>query len=182
MKINTKATTLSSLSRRDFIKKGILLTAATPLLAVEPTSKEALLNVVRNGNSYNIPFLRDGKLYDEGYYDLCRIFADMHDQVAVRMDPDLFITLAKSQEWLATHKIYKPIILTSGYRTEHTNRITEGAAQNSMHLYGKAADVQMPGIPINYLARLLRINGGSGIGIYPTFVHVDTWKERSWRG
>ena len=182
MNTGTKTDPFCDSSRRDFLKKGILLTTSTSIWANEPSVDETLLHVVRNGNAYKIPFMRDGKLEENGYFDLCRIFADMHDQVAVKMDPDLFTVLARAQGWLAEHKIYKPIILTSGYRTEHTNSKTEGAARNSMHLYGKAADIHMEGIPINYLARLMRISGGAGIGFYSNFVHVDTWKERAWRG
>lgn len=182
--MDTGAQTSSFLNseRRDFLKKSILLAASAPLWASELPTSDTLLHVMRNGREYKIPFLRDGKIEKNGYYDLCRVFADTHDQVAVQMDPNLFSVLAKAQEWLTSYQINKPIILTSGYRTKHTNSITEGAAQNSMHLYGKAADVHIEGIPINYLARLLRISGGTGIGLYSNFVHVDTWNERVWRG
>lgn len=173
---------LDNSARRSFIKKSILLAASVPLCVNASSSNETLLHIVRNGNTYKIPFMRNGKMEENGYYDLCKIFADTHDKVAVQMDPNLFSVLAKAQGWLASNQINRPIILTSGYRTEHTNNMTEGAALNSMHLYGKAADIHMEGIPINYLGRLLRLSGGAGIGMYSGFVHVDTWKERSWRG
>lgn len=169
-------------ARRSFMKKSMLLAATIPLGASTLSNDETLLHIVRSGNTYKIPLMRDGKLEANGYYDLCKIFADTHDKVAVQMDPNLFSVLAKAQQWLSSHQINKPIILTSGYRTEHTNNRTEGAAVNSMHLYGKAADIHMQGIPTDYLARLLRLCGGAGIGIYSGFVHVDTWKERSWSG
>jgi uncharacterized protein YcbK (DUF882 family) len=170
-------------ARRSFMKKSMLLAASTiPLGANDFAPDETLLHIIRNGNTYKIPFMRDGKMEPNGYYDLCKIFADTHDKVAVQMDPNLFSVLGKAQGWLSSHQIYKPIILTSGYRTEHTNNMTEGAALNSMHMYGKAADIHMDGIPIDYLARLLRLCGGAGIGIYSGFVHVDTWKERTWNG
>lgn len=168
--------------RRAFIKKSMLLAAAVPLCASTSLNEETLLHIIRNGNTYKIPFMLDGKIEPNGYYDLCKIFADTHDKVAVQMDPNLFSVLAKAQGWLSSHQIHKPIILTSGYRTEHTNSMTEGAAFNSMHMYGKAADIHMEGIPVDYLARLLRLCGGAGIGVYSSFVHVDTWKERSWNG
>ena len=169
-------------ARRLFLKKSLLFTASVPLGASSYKNDETLLHVIRNGTTYKIPFIRNGKMEENGYYDLCKIFADTHDQVAVQMDPNLFSVLAKGQQWLANNHIDRPIILTSGYRTQHTNNMTEGAAVNSMHLYGKAADIHMSGIPVDYLARLMRLCGGAGIGIYSGFVHVDTWKERSWRG
>jgi len=173
--------TLTNPSRRTFIKSVMALSASTTMYAGEK-GKDETLSVIRNGRSYKIPFLRDGKIEENGYDDLCRIFADVRAGVAVRMDPNLFVILTKAQQWLSNNQINRPIILTSGYRTEHTNSITEGAAFNSMHLYGKAADIKIEGIPADYLARLLRLCGGAGIGIYPTFVHVDTWRERAWRG
>lgn len=175
-------TFLDNSARRTFLKSSMALAFSLPLGASNFVDDETLLHIVRNGRTYKIPFLRDGKMEANGYYELCKVFEDTHDEVAVQMDPNLFSILAKAQQWLAGNHIYKPIILTSGYRTEHTNKITEGAAVNSMHMYGKAADIHMEGIPIDYLARLLRLCGGAGIGTYPSFVHVDTWKERNWRG
>jgi uncharacterized protein YcbK (DUF882 family) len=171
--------------RRAFFKSSLALVASIPLYAGGNSGfdrREELLHVVRNGTSYKIPFMRNGRIEENGYYDLCRIFSDVQAGVAVQMDPNLFSTLAKAQQWLASNQINRPIILTSGYRTQHTNSITEGAAINSMHLYGKAADIKIEGLPIDYLARLMRLCGGAGIGIYPNFVHVDTWRERAWRG
>lgn len=168
-------------ARRLFIKSAIALTASASLYAGHKGETE-VLNVIRNGTAYKIPFIRNGRIEEEGYNDLCRVFADVRAGVAVQMDPNLFLVLAKAQQWLSTNQINRPIILTSGYRTEHTNATTEGAAFNSMHLYGKAADIKIEGLPSDYLARLLRMCGGSGIGIYSNFVHVDTWRERAWRG
>ena len=167
-------------NRRNFLKGTVSLAISAPLLA--QSKRDESLKVVRNGNLYSIPFMRQGKLEENGYEDLCRVFADVRAGVAVRMDPNLFAILSKAQQWLLTNHIDRPIILTSGYRTEHTNSITEWAAFNAMHLYGKAADIKIEGIPADYVARLLRLCGGAGIGIYPSFVHVDTWRERAWRG
>lgn len=172
---------LGNPDRRVFIKSAIALAVSAPLYA-DTKRKDEFLNVIRNGTSYRIPFMREGRIEENGYEDLCRIFADMRAGVAVRMDPNLFVVLAKAQQWLSDNQINRPIILTSGYRTKHTNDTTEGAAFNSMHLYGKAADIKIQGIPSDYLARLLRLCGGAGIGIYSSFVHVDTWRERAWRG
>jgi uncharacterized protein YcbK (DUF882 family) len=168
-------------SRRIFLKSALALSATGTLYASNKKESE-ILHLIRNGREYKIPFIRDGRIEENGYNDLCRIFADVRAGVAVQMDPNLFVVLAQAQQWLSTNHINRPIILTSGYRTEHTNATTEGAAFNSMHLYGKAADIKIEGLPADYLARLLRLCGGSGIGIYSSFVHVDTWKERAWRG
>lgn len=168
--------------RRSFLKQSLILASAFPIYGFSAEREEEKLCIVRNGKMHTIPFLRNGVLEENGYYDLCRIFADVRANVAVQMDPNLFLVLARAQKWLESNKIHKPIILTSGYRTQHTNEHTEGAARNSMHLYGKAADIKIEGLPSDYLARLMRMSGGAGIGIYSSFVHVDTWKERAWLG
>lgn len=184
MNAKTNDSYLINAQRRSFLKNTALLASLSPLgLAAQNTlTKEAKLHIIRNGTTYKIPFMNDGKLEENGYNELCRIFADLKDRVAVQMDPALFMVLSNAQQWLSDNHINRPIILTSGYRTTHTNNATEGAAFNSMHLYGKAADIKIEGIPSDYLARLLRLCGGSGLGIYPNFVHVDTWKVRHWRG
>jgi uncharacterized protein YcbK (DUF882 family) len=181
MKSEVEKYSLTDPSRRIFLKSALALSVTGTLYAANKTDSE-MLHLIRNGREYKIPFIREGKIEENGYNDLCRIFADVRAGVAVQMDPNLFVVLAQAQQWLSSNHINRPIVLTSGYRTKHTNETTEGAAFNSMHLYGKAADVKIEGIPADYLAKLLRLCGGSGIGIYPSFVHVDTWKERAWRG
>jgi uncharacterized protein YcbK (DUF882 family) len=171
--------------RRDFLKLvfGLSLLSALPRSASATENLNNLsLYVKRGSNLWNIEFIKNGTLYEEGYLALCSIFKDTHADVAVKMDPNLFIVLARAQNWLFAYGYREPFILTSGYRTLHTNMQTEGSSANSMHIYGRAADLKYNGIPSSYLAKLFRSFGASGIGIYPTFVHVDTWKERVWRG
>ena len=78
----------------------------------------------------------------------------------------------------------RPIILNSGYRSPQTNKKTEGAARNSQHLSGKAADIVIPDVPTDYLAKLALYLQGGGVGFYPSkgFVHVDSGNLRVWKG
>ena len=56
-------------------------------------------------------------------------------------------------------------------------------ARASMHLCGRAADIDMPGVPAEYLARLAAYFQGGALGLYVgRFVHVDTGPLRYWRG
>jgi uncharacterized protein YcbK (DUF882 family) len=61
-------------------------------------------------------------------------------------------------------------------------RISEGVAQHSLHLEGRAIDVRLAGRPTEELARLARRLGRGGVGFYPAsdFVHVDTGRTRFW--
>ena len=88
------------------------------------------------------------------------------------------------QGWFRAYGVDKPLVINSGYRTKHTNDNTEGSAKNSMHLYGAAADIWMPGVPVDSIAKLGLYLKGGGVGFYPSrnFVHVDSGRLRTWRG
>jgi uncharacterized protein YcbK (DUF882 family) len=74
----------------------------------------------------------------------------------------------------------------SGFRSAATNallrRTTEGVAQHSMHLVGRAIDVRLEGFPTAHLHTLARSLARGGVGYYPAsdFVHVDTGRVRFW--
>ena len=59
----------------------------------------------------------------------------------------------------------KPVTITSGYRTAAHNRSVGGAAY-SQHLYGRAADIRVQGIPVEQLAAYAEtcLPGTGGIG------------------
>ena len=72
-------------------------------------------------------------------------------------------------------KADRKVIINSGCRCKNQN-LREGGAPNSMHLYGMAADIAIPGIPVRDVYMLVKDFpefmgiGVSGIG---GFVHVD---------
>ena len=68
----------------------------------------------------------------------------------------------------------KPVIVTSAYRCPTHNRNVGGVA-DSQHVFGKAADIYIDGVSPRELARVARLLGAHGVGIYKSgFVHVDT--------
>lgn len=73
-----------------------------------------------------------------------------------------------------------PVIITSGYRTPEYNAKI-GGVKNSQHTKGKAADIQVKGVPANEVQRYLKhkYQDRYGIGSYWTFTHIDTRKERA---
>ncbi len=73
-------------------------------------------------------------------------------------------------------------IVTSGYRSPSANRRARGA-RNSMHIYCKAADIQVTGVSKWALAKYLRsIPGRGGVGTYchTKSVHIDIGSKRDW--
>ena len=75
-----------------------------------------------------------------------------------------------------------PVIINSGYRcAQHNRRV--GGASKSKHLLGMAADIKVKGVEPLEVARYAESLGVRGIGLYPTFVHIDTRAKKSyWYG
>ena len=78
----------------------------------------------------------------------------------------------------------KAVIINSAYRTEAHNK-SIGGATYSQHKYGLAADIHINGVTpkeiADYVETLMPSSGG--IGIYKSFVHVDTRRVKArWNG
>lgn len=79
-------------------------------------------------------------------------------------------------------KYNKPLIINSGYRCAKHNKAVGGATL-SKHRFGMAADIVVKGVAPKDVAAYAESIGIKGIGLYPTFVHVDTRRSKSfWYG
>ena len=78
-----------------------------------------------------------------------------------------------------------PLHVLSAYRSPRTNaRLAlryDGVAENSFHMKGKAVDLYIPGRRKRDLARAAQSLRVGGVGIYSSFVHVDTGPIRRWQ-
>jgi uncharacterized protein YcbK (DUF882 family) len=148
--------------------------------------RELWLQRLETGESVKVCYWAQGRYSPEGYTQLCWLLRDTRAVQAVQMDTTLLNVLAGLYAYYRAYGRAGPVFVTSGYRTEGTNRLlsTEGAAHNSMHVYGRAADITIPGVPLEHLARVKRYLHAGGLGFYPTrhFIHVDTGLTRSWSG
>lgn len=102
-------------------------------------------------------------------------FASKDGSRVVIINPKLVDYLQKARGHFG-----KPMIITSGYRTTSHN-IKVGGVSNSQHVFGNAADVYIPGVPVielyNYFCDIA--GNSCGIGIYDTFVHFDVRPVKS---
>lgn len=78
-----------------------------------------------------------------------------------------------------------PVTINSGYRCVAHNRAI-GGSKNSQHLYARAADIVLPLTPPRVVHGYLDRQPWAdriGLGLYDTFVHVDTRGRRArWSG
>jgi peptidoglycan hydrolase-like protein with peptidoglycan-binding domain len=72
----------------------------------------------------------------------------------------------------------KPVYLTA-YRCKTHNARTPNAAPNSYHVYGQAADFHIDGVAPAEIAKYVESIGVKGIGLYDSFVHIDTRTSKS---
>jgi uncharacterized protein YcbK (DUF882 family) len=172
--------------------------AATPVaLSVQPLSREESLDwkkvllagertlmLRRDGPVTPVRYCnRDGTLDRDGYLAACYLLRDVRAGRTVQIDPQLLDVLCGIQRWMDFNGKSSTIEITSGYRTVKTNDSAEGSGRHSMHLYGKAADIVVPGAPstlIGAMVRRFNHEGGTGIYLGKGFVHVDTGSARTW--
>lgn len=136
------------------------------------------------GEAEWLTFWKQGGYDVDGYVKACWLLRDVRAGEVIYIDPVLLEILNWMQIYFSQGGEIKPLIITSGYRTPKTNGGLEGAAKNSMHLYGKAVDFRVEGIKstvVGEVAKSLRLGG---VGFYPSsgFTHLDTGRVRSWRG
>ncbi len=67
----------------------------------------------------------------------------------------------------------RPVIISSAYRTSSYNKKV-GGSSGSLHLFGQATDISIAGVSPREIARYAESLGVKGIGLYSSFVHVDT--------
>ena len=190
------------MDRRSFLKKGARLgsVAAGSLvlpfgfpaqaqaanLGFDLTQGPRVLNLYRpeTGEKLHIEYLRDGQWQNRSYDHLCWLMRDIHVNQHVAMDYNLIAIMDWLQWYLAQYGYKKPLQILSGYRSAQTNQNIEGAAKTSQHLLGKAVDLRIPGVPAEYLGKLVQWLSRGGVGVYnnSNFVHIDTGRVRTWKG
>lgn len=149
-------------------------------------SKPRRIFLKRNdtGEQSEILYYKNGQIDQKQYWLASYLLRDVRQQKMVYMDPKLLDLICAVQAWLVYFGYSQPLVVTSGFRTVTTNSSLEGAARNSMHLYGKALDFRVPGLNVNSIAQIADQFNAGGIGLYPSsnFLHLDTGGVRKWVG
>ncbi len=137
----------------------------------------------KSGASFDGRYRQDSGLYDEqAYRSLCRVFDAPYDPLHL----GLSLRLVEFLDFLQDHYGSDTgIIITSGYRTPAYNAHLRNqgglAAKASLHQYGMAADLKMPGVRSRQIWDYVKALGFGGAGYYHgDTIHIDVGPARSW--
>jgi uncharacterized protein YcbK (DUF882 family) len=123
------------------------------------------------------------RIKDGGYdlEELARLNALLRCSLTGR-EAEMSIKLIELMDAVEDHFGKRGLVLLSGYRTPLLNSVTPGAAKNSLHVLGWAADVRVPGYSSAAVKKYALKLGSGGVGYYPAkgFVHLDVGRVRYW--
>lgn len=166
-------------------RRSILLSAAATLLCTPAVARMAdrlRLEHAHTRDKVDLPAV-GGEWSDDALVDARHFFRDWRAGVEHDISPRLLSALSDFQKAAGGQRL----VLVSGFRTPETNARLPGTVRHSAHTLGAAADVTLPGVCIDDLARwgaAVARRWAGGIGEYPAehFVHLDVVRPRHWGG
>lgn len=179
------------ISRRNFLTAGLVATATCffpyKALAAVPNvfcaEKELSFYNTHTGESMKAVYWSQGAYLPQAVLDMNHILRDYRTGDVKEIDPNLFDLLFALRQKL---KSTGPFHIISGYRSAETNALlrvkSNGVANHSLHIDGKAIDIRIAGYDLKTLHRAAIDLRRGGVGYYPSsdFVHVDVGKIRYW--
>ena len=175
-----------TLSRRKFLVLGssFMAIAGTPSVAklILPKTtphfsihKLALYNL-HTEETFEGTYKR-GNDYDKKALErLAHVLRDRRNNKKHPIDPRLFDALHQLQSTLGTKD---PFQIICGYRSPETNAMlhkkSTGVSKHSLHMAGKAIDINLEHIGLKTLKDAARSLKVGGVGYYPksNFIHID---------
>lgn len=186
------------MNRRDFLKNSAVAAAVVssggglvlPEIALANDNlfwqRDRVLSIYRPASRerMNIKYFANGQYIQDGYKALCWMMRDVVDGNQMKaMNINLINLLFAQQQYMRDLGRANPeLVFLSGYRTPRHNASLEGAATNSRHMRGDAADYLMERVSKSELITIARRFRAGGIGTYSGFIHNDIGPYREWRG
>jgi len=179
------------LNRRGFIKLstfGVLgIFSPFPCLAavrdrLKPERSLSFYNI-HTTESLKAVYWAQGDYLVEALAEIEHIFRDHRTGERKPPDTRLLDLLYAVRLKLGTTR---PFNIISGYRSPKTNafllKLGRGVDPNSLHMYGKAVDIRVPGFQLTSIRQVAIGLRAGGVGYYPRpdFVHVDVGPVRHW--
>ncbi|MEO5373008.1 MAG: DUF882 domain-containing protein [Alphaproteobacteria bacterium] len=158
-----------------------VLGGGAPAEAARTVGRTLRLRNIHTNESLELAYWARGRYLDKALVAYDHLLRDHHLHRVCRMDPRLYDLLWILQTAL---KPTQSIEVLSGYRSAMTNRLldyaSDGVAQNSYHIQGKAVDIRVPGTRPDVVAAAAEAVTFGGVGRYGTFVHIDVGPVRHW--
>ena len=151
--------------------------------AKAPFEKSLSFYNTHTGEKLKTTFWAEGIYIPESIAEINHILRDHRNGQAAQMDLELFDLLYAIRSNLGSNEAFHII---SGYRSPQTNaklaKNSSGVAKKSLHMQGKAIDINLPGRNLSDLRKVALAMKQGGVGYYPAsdFVHVDVGRVRSW--
>lgn len=157
--------------------------AAAP--QAQPEMRRLRLKHHWTGESLDVIY-RIGDVYQpEAMAEVNHFLRDWRCNKSIEMDPKLIDRIYELQQRIGTQWTIR---LVSGYRSEGYNAslLVSGRTVDpeSQHMFGRAVDIFVPGLPVDKLGDAAESQGLGGVGHYPfsgpRFIHIDTGPLRHW--
>ncbi len=181
-------------SRRRFLKAGLgactlltlpMATASAHAVIKRPFEKKLSFLNLHTGERTRATYWANGRYIPEGMRAINHVLRDHRTGDRYAIDPDLFDILHLLQNRLGTNQEFHVV---SAYRSPASNAMlatrSNGVAKGSLHTFGKAIDIRLPGRKLSDLRTAALSLQMGGVGYYSSsnFVHLDTGRIRFWGG
>ncbi len=180
-----------NLNRRGFLKLGIFagmvgvfpFSAFADHYSLGKTEKNLSFYNTHTGESLKTTYWANGQYISEALSDVNFILRDHRTDEMKPINNTLLNLLHVIKMKIGTQQ---PFHIISGYRSLFTNILlrknSNRVAENSLHMYGKAIDVRLPGCKLHKLRQIAMNLKGGGVGYYPSsdFIHIDVGRVRFW--
>ncbi len=190
MNADANPATGKTVGRRNFLAASLTTSLGLALMAKPVQASRGNSRSLSLYNPHRMEFLTVqysvGGWYDpDAMGQINHFMRDPRTDEAIEIDGQLVDILYQIQQHAAAGE---PLNVVSGYRSPRTNasmraeRRGRGVARNSYHMYGRAADIKLPGYRLARLRDIAVSLDAGGVGYYPysDFIHVDTGPVRYW--
>jgi uncharacterized protein YcbK (DUF882 family) len=177
------------IDRRGFTRRvGLLCGAAAGVWGICAPADTANVRTIsfvhtHTGEKLTAAYWKDGEYQPEILQQVNHLLRDFRTSEVHAMDPALLDVLFELRTKVGSERAFHVI---SAYRSPQTNEMlrqsSNGVAEHSMHMLGKAIDIRLESFPTERLAEVARSLRRGGVGYYRAsdFVHVDTGRVRYW--
>lgn len=177
------------MNRRNFLKVAGMVSGLSlfPEIALGsatlPYEKSLSFYNIHTGEKLTTTYWAEGVYIPESLREINHILRDHRSGASARMDVELFDLLHSLRTKMESRE---PFHIISGYRSPASNATlrghSSGVAKKSLHMEGKAIDLNLPGRNLADLKKVAMNLRQGGVGYYPDsdFVHIDVGRVRYW--